>query len=57
MEQPITSFEAGVRAHPVNGDTSVSAWAWMEIEGMGALTMAPIAVRRWKERPVVRDCR
>ncbi|MBI4885951.1 MAG: nuclear transport factor 2 family protein [Acidobacteria bacterium] len=56
MEKNITSFEARVLAHGANGDISFSEWEYrMVIEGMGALTIAQVAVRRWKDGRIIRE--
>jgi ketosteroid isomerase-like protein len=56
METNNTSFDARVLAHAAHGDTSFSEWEFkMVIEGMGALTIAQVAVRRWKDGRVIRE--
>jgi hypothetical protein len=41
---------------PSNGDTSFSEWEYnIEFEGMGAMKIAQVAVRRWKDGKVVRE--
>jgi ketosteroid isomerase-like protein len=56
VEKKIKRFEARVLAHAADGDVSFSEWEYdMEIEGMGAMKMAQVAVRRWKNGRVVRE--
>jgi len=56
MEKSIRKFEARVLAHAANGDVSFSEWVYdVEIEGMGALKIVQVAVRRWKDGRVVRE--
>ena len=39
-----------------NADTSFSEWEFdVEIEGMGAMKVVQVAVRRWKDGRVVRE--
>lgn len=40
----------------INGDTSFSEWEYnVELEGIGAMQIAQVAVRRWKDSKVVRE--
>jgi ketosteroid isomerase-like protein len=56
MERNIKKFEARVLAHAANGDISFSEWEYsVELEGMGPLRIAQVAVRRWKDGKVVRE--
>jgi ketosteroid isomerase-like protein len=56
MERNIKKFEAHVLAHAANGDISFSEWEYsVELEGMGPLRIAQVAVRRWKDGKVVRE--
>jgi ketosteroid isomerase-like protein len=56
MEKNIKQFDARVLAHAANGDTSFSEWEYnLELEGMGPLRIAQVAVRRWKDGKVVRE--
>lgn len=56
MEKSIKKFDARVLAHAANGNTSFSEWEYnVEIEGMGAMKIAQVAVRRWKDGKVVRE--
>ena len=55
-EKMIKNFHARVLAHAAQGDTSFSEWAYaVEIEGMGAMKIAQVAVRRWRDGKVVRE--
>lgn len=56
MEKNIKKFDARVLAHAANGDTSFSEWEFnLEIEGMGAIKMIQVAVRRWKDGKIIRE--
>jgi ketosteroid isomerase-like protein len=56
LEKNIRKFDARVLAHAANGDTSFSEWEYnVELEGMGAIKIAQVAVRRWKDGKVVRE--
>lgn len=56
FEDKIKKFNARVLASAANGDTSFSEWEYdVEVEGMGALRIAQVAVRRWKNGRVVRE--
>src|SRR6266581_9380476 len=56
MERNIKKFAARVLAHAANGDTSFSEWEYqIELEGMGAINITQVAVRRWKDGRVVRE--
>jgi hypothetical protein len=56
MEKQIKKFEARVLAHAANADTSFSEWDYnIELEGMGAMKIAQVAVRRWKDGKVIRE--
>ena len=56
MEKNIRKFDARVLAHAANGDTSFSEWEYnLELEGMGAIRIVQVAVRRWKNGRVVRE--
>jgi len=56
MEKNIRKFDARVLAHAANGDTSFSEWEYnIELEGMGPMRIAQVAVRRWKDGKVVRE--
>ena len=56
FESKMKRFSARVLAHAANGDTSFSEWQYdVDIEGMGALSVAQVAVRRWKDGRVVRE--
>ena len=56
MEKKIKKFNARVLAHAANGDTSFSEWEFdIELEGMGAMKITQVAVRRWKNGKVVRE--
>jgi hypothetical protein len=56
MEQMIRKFEARLLANAASGDTSFSEWEYnVELEGMGAMKITQVAVRRWKDGLVVRE--
>ncbi len=56
MEKNIKKFDARVLANAANGDVSFSEWEYnVEIEGMGAMKIVQVAVRRWKGGRVVRE--
>jgi hypothetical protein len=56
MEQKIKKFDAKVLAHASHGDVSFSEWEFnIELEGMGAMRMIQVAVRRWKDGKIVRE--
>ena len=56
MEKSMKKFHARVLASAANGETSFSEWEYkIDLEGMGALTIAQVAVRRWKDGKVVRE--
>ena len=56
MEKMIKKFDARVLAHAANGDVSFSEWEYnIELEGMGSMRIAQVAVRRWKDGKVVRE--
>lgn len=56
MEKNTKKFNARVLAHAANGDTSLSGWEYnIELEGMGELKIAQVAVRRWRDGKVVRE--
>lgn len=56
MEKNMKKFDARMLAHAANGDVSFSEWEYeFEIEGMGSMKMAQVAVRRWKDGKVVRE--
>lgn len=56
MEKNIKKFDARVLAHAANGDTSFSEWQFdIELEGVGAIKLAQVSVRRWKNGRVVRE--
>jgi ketosteroid isomerase-like protein len=56
MEKNIKKFDARVLANAANGDTSFSEWDYnIVLEGMGAMKIAQVAVRRWKDGKVVRE--
>ena len=56
LEKNIIKFDARVLAHAANGDTSFSEWEYnLELEGMGAMRIVQVAVRRWKDGQVVRE--
>jgi hypothetical protein len=50
MEKSVKKFEARVLAHAANGDISFSEWEYnLELEGMAAMRIVQVAVRRWKD--------
>ena len=50
------ALNARVLAHAANGDTSFSEWEYnLELEGVGAMRVVQVAVRRWKDGRVVRE--
>jgi hypothetical protein len=56
LERKIKKFAARVLAQAANGDTSFSEWEYnVELEGMGTIRIAQVAVRRWKDGKVVRE--
>ena len=56
MEKNIKKFDARVLANAANGDISFSEWEFdMELEGMGAMKLVQVAVRRWKNGKIVRE--
>src|SRR5688500_4894465 len=56
MEKNIKRFEARVLAHAANEDTTFSEWEYdIDLEGMGAMKMAQVAVRRWKNSRDIRE--
>jgi hypothetical protein len=56
MEARIKKFDARVLAHAANGETSFSEWQYnLELEGVGPIRIAQVAVRRWKAGKVVRE--
>lgn len=56
MEKNLKKFSARVLSNAANGDVSFSEWEFdMELEGMGAMKMAQVAVRRWKNGRIVRE--
>jgi SnoaL-like domain len=56
FERKLKKFSARVIAHAADGDTSFSEWEFdLEIEGMGAMNIAQVAVRRWRNGRVVRE--
>jgi ketosteroid isomerase-like protein len=56
MEKSIKKFDARVLAHAANGDTSFSEWEYnLDLEGMGPIRIAQVAVRRWRNGKVVRE--
>jgi len=56
LERKMKKFAARVLAHAANGDTSFSEWEYnVELEGMGTIRIAQVAVRRWKDGKVVRE--
>ena len=49
-------FSARILSHAANGDVTFSEWEYkMDLEGMGAMVIAQVAVRRWKDGKVVRE--
>jgi len=56
MESATKKFSARVLGNAANGDTSFSEWVYdIEVEGMGAMHIAQVAVRRWKDGKVARE--
>jgi ketosteroid isomerase-like protein len=56
MENNTKKFSARVLANAANGDVSFSEWEYdIELEGMGAMHIAQVAVRRWKDGKVSRE--
>lgn len=56
MENNTKRFSARVLANAANGDVSFSEWEYdLELEGMGAMRIVQVAVRRWKDGKVVRE--
>jgi hypothetical protein len=56
MEKSIRKFHAKVLANAAEGNTSFSEWEYdLDLEGMGAMKMVQVAVRRWKDGKVVRE--
>lgn len=56
FEKNIRKFSARVLAHAANGDTSFSEWEYnVELEGMGAVRVSQVSVRRWKDGRVIRE--
>jgi ketosteroid isomerase-like protein len=55
MENNIKSFKARVLANAANGDVSFSEWEFDLDFGGGAMKIAQVAVRRWKDGRVVRE--
>lgn len=56
MEKTIKSFDARVLAYAANGDITFSEWDYIiELEGMGTMHIAQVAVRRWKDGRIVRE--
>jgi hypothetical protein len=56
MEKSIQKFDARVLAHAANDDISFSEWEFdMQLQGMGAMKIAQVAVRRWKGGKIVRE--
>lgn len=56
MEKKIKTFDARVLSSAANGDTSFSEWVYkIDLHDMGAITIAQVAVRRWKDGKVVRE--
>jgi hypothetical protein len=55
-EKKIKKFDARLLGHAANGDTSFSEWEYnVEVEGMGALKINQVSVRRWKDGRVIRE--
>lgn len=49
-------FEARVLGNAAHGDISFSEWEYkLELEGLGAMNIAQVAVRRWKDGKIVRE--
>jgi ketosteroid isomerase-like protein len=56
LENNITKFDARVLSHAANGNTSFSEWEYqVEIQGMGEIRIAQVAVRHWQNGRVVRE--
>lgn len=56
MEKSLKRLDARVLAHAANGNTSFSEWEYkFELEGMGAMALSQVAVRRWEDGRVVRE--
>jgi hypothetical protein len=56
MERGMRKFNARMLANAASGDTSFSEWVYdVELEGMGAMHVAQVAVRHWKDGRVVRE--
>ena len=56
FESLIKKFHARVLANAAHGDVSFSEWEYdLDIEGMGAVHVSQVAVRRWKSARVVRE--
>lgn len=56
MEKNTRKFTARVLANAASGDVSFSEWVYdIELEGVGAMHIAQVAVRRWKDGKVVRE--
>jgi len=56
MESSVKRFAAKVLANAANGHTSFSEWEYdVEVEGMGAMRIAQVAVRRWRDGRIVRE--
>lgn len=56
MEKALKKFNARVLSNGANADVSFSEWEFdMELDGMGAIQRAQVAVRRWKNGRVVRE--
>ena len=55
-EKLMKKYEARMLANAANGDTSFSEWEYnVELEGMGPMKVAQVAVRRWKNDRIVRE--
>ncbi len=56
MEKNTRKFSARVLANAASGEVSFSEWVYdIELEGVGAMHIAQVAVRRWKDGKVVRE--
>src|SRR5438105_11301728 len=56
MEGAIKRFSAKALANAAHGDTSFSQWEYdLDVEGMGAMRIAQVAVRRWRGDRVVHE--
>lgn len=56
LETQINKLDARVLAHASDGEVSFSEWEYnMEIEGMAAMKVIQVAVRRWKDGRVVHE--